>query len=260
MSVNNTGNSTNTEASNLFQDVLNDANAVQNELLGPTYQYYKNIKTPQQIGMSSDGTLNALGDDINGLIQYVSVLVSGKSSASTTGGPLGNKFFLKTGAKCLDAENNEQDRYIYINNVPTGNIPFISSGLGVNFTEFKGLVPGTLGNMNALNPYGIMQAFLSGSTPKCLPLTMEVIDVNNNANIQTNYVTMVDIQNMDPCSFLNNYNPVSGKKCNETFQNMQQKQKQKMSNLKLPQDFATQSFLVGLSGFAIYFLSKLMEK
>ena len=43
--------------SNIFQEVLNDAEGVQNELLGPTYPYYKNIKSPSQIGMSSKGTI-----------------------------------------------------------------------------------------------------------------------------------------------------------------------------------------------------------
>ena len=167
--------------SNLFEEVLQNANEVQDKLLGPTYPYYKNIKTPSEIGMTSDGTLSALAQDINGLIDYVEVLVTGNSPASATGGPLGNKFFLMTGAKCLDNKSNQQvDRYIYVDNVPAGNIPFISSGLGVNFSEFKGLIPGTLGNLNVLNPYAIMQSFLSGSTPPCQELTMETIDINNN--------------------------------------------------------------------------------
>jgi hypothetical protein len=63
---------------NLFQEVLNNAEGVQNKLLGPTYPYYKNIRTPTQLGISSDGSLSALGNDINGLINYVSVLVEGK--------------------------------------------------------------------------------------------------------------------------------------------------------------------------------------
>ena len=73
--------------SNIFQEVLTDAQGVQNKLLGPTYPYYKNIKTPSQIGMSDKGTLKQMGKDIDGLIQYVELLVSGKSSASATGGP-----------------------------------------------------------------------------------------------------------------------------------------------------------------------------
>ena len=76
--------------------------------------------------MSSKGSISAVSKDINGLISYVEVLVTGKSKASVSGGPLGNKFFLKTGAKCKDiandASNNELvDRYIYVNNVPQGS-------------------------------------------------------------------------------------------------------------------------------------------
>ncbi len=133
--------------SNVFQEVLNDAQGLEEKLLGPTYPYYSNIKTPTEIGMSDKGSLAAMGKDINGLIQYVTLLVSGNSQASATGGPLGNKFFLQTGAKCKDtATEEEQDRYIYVDNVPDGSIPFISQGMGVNFSEFRGLIPGTMGN------------------------------------------------------------------------------------------------------------------
>ena len=50
--------------SNLFQEVLTDARGVEERLLGPTYPYYKNIKTPSEIGMSDKGTISALGKDI----------------------------------------------------------------------------------------------------------------------------------------------------------------------------------------------------
>ena len=166
--------------SNLFEDVLKDAKGVEEKLLGPSYPYYKNIKLPNEIGMSDKGSLNALGKDIDGLIQYVEVLVSGKSKASATGGPLGNKFILKTGAKCVDNKTNEQvDRYIYVNNVPDGSIPFISNGLGVNFKDFRGLVPGAMGNLSVLNPFNILQSFLSGGTPPCQEITMQTINNNN---------------------------------------------------------------------------------
>jgi hypothetical protein len=239
--------------SNLFEEVLQNANQVQDKLLGPTYPYYKNIKTPSDIGMTSDGNLSALAKDITGLIDYVEVLVTGNSPASSTGGPLGNKFFLMTGAKCLDNKSNEQvDRYIYVDNVPAGNIPFISSGLGVNFSEFKGLIPGTLGNLNVLNPYAIMQSFLSGSTPPCQELTMETIDINNNKSSETHFVTLVDIQNMDACSFSDKKNPVTGSTCKETFKGY--------NEIKLPDDSISQIYFVSLTCVGLYILYKFMEK
>ena len=64
-----------------------------------------------------------------------------------------------------------------------------------------------------------MQAFLAGSKPECQPLTMEVIDVNNNHSSETHYVTTVDIQNMDSCLFSNQKNPITGQNCRQAFSN-----------------------------------------
>jgi hypothetical protein len=252
--------------SNLFQEVLNDAGGVEKKLLGPTYPYYKNIKTPSQIGMSDKGTLQQMGRNIDGLIQYVQVLVSGKSGASATGGPLGNKFFLKTGAKCAaidkctnknDASTCQQtDRFIYVNNVPSGNIPFISSGLGVNFSEFKGLIPGAMGNLNVLNPFAIMRAFLSGSTPPCQQITMQTIDVNNNKSSESHYVTLADIQNMDPCIFPNGKNPATGDKCRETFTSGVAGD----ASPVMSDDPIDQVYFASLAGLGVYILYRMMEK
>jgi hypothetical protein len=253
--------------SNIFEKVLNNAKDVEEKLLGPTYPYYKNIKMPSQIGMTDQGTLSALGKDINGLIQYVELLVTGKSQASSTGGPLGNKFFLQTGGKCAainkcsnpnDYSTCEKvDRFIYVNNVPVGNIPFISQGLGVNFSDFKGLIPGTMGNLNVLNPFAIMQSFLSGSTPPCQELTMQTINNDNLKSSETHYVTLVDIKNMDPCIFPDKKNPlVKDSVCKETFQSGV------ASNASpvLPDDPLAQVYFASLAGVGIYILYCLMEK
>ena len=159
---------------------------------------FENIKNPSQICMSDNGTLQQTAQDINGLIQYVELLVTGNSQASATGGPLGNKFFLQTGAQCMvkaDENGNaiaapyEDDRYIYINNIPSGNIPFISAGVGANFTSFRGLVPGTLEQMNNFNPISMLTSLVAGLTPPCQPITMEVVDVHNNKSTETHFVT-----------------------------------------------------------------------
>jgi len=242
--------------SNLFQEVLSDAQGVEERLLGPTYKYYNQIKMPSEIGMSSDGNLGALARDIDGLVQYVEVLVTGNSNASKTGRPLGNKFFLQTGGKCMAPNNQEVDRYIYVNNVPAGNIPFISGGLGVNFSEFKGLIPGAMGNLNVLNPFAIMRAFLSGSTPPCQQLTMQTIDINNNKSTETNYVTLTDIKNMDPCTFSNGKNPVTGVSCKETFQTGVSKD----ASPVMPDDPLDQIYFASLGAVGVYILYKLMLK
>ena len=245
---------------NVFKEVLTDAKGVKEKYFGEDYPYYKNIKTPDELGMSSKGSLKVLGKDIDGLIEYVGVLVSGKSKASATGKPLGNKFFIKTGAKCQDKDTGEErDRYVYINNVPMGNIPFISSGVGVNFSEFKGLIPGTISNLNAFNPAGLFQAFLEGSKPKCQPINMEIIDINNNISTETQYVTTVDVRNMDPCSFRNKKNPVTEQKCKETFDNINENINVDY-NFSLPNDPIVQVFFASFGIFGIYLLYKILTK
>jgi hypothetical protein len=250
--------------SNLFQEVLTDAQGVQNKLLGPTYPYYKNIKTPTQIGMSDKGTIQQMSKDIDGLIQYVELLVSGNSKASATGKPLGNKFFLKTGAKCsaidscTDPSNvsscQHVDRYIYIDNVPDGNIPFISSGMGVNFSDFKGLIPGSMENLNVLNPFAIMRSFLSGSNPPCQQITMQTITNDNIKSSETHYVTLADITSMDPCTFSNGKNPVTGKKCIESFQIKSEPE------ILIPDDPLAQLYFASLGIVGLFILYRLMEK
>ena len=244
-------------SSNIFQQVLNDAEGVQNELLGPTYPYYKNIKSPAQIGMSSKGTIQQMSNNVNGLINYVELLVSGKSKASATGGPLGNKFFLQTGAKCVDTvSKNQVDRYIYVNNVPNGDIPFISSGMGVNFSDFEGLIPGAMGNLNALNPFAILQSFMSGATPPCQEITMQTINVNNTKSSETHFVTVADITNINPCSFPNKKNPITNAKCKESFQSISAN----AAPVEMPDDIVAQLYFAGLAALGIYILNRFMEK
>jgi hypothetical protein len=247
--------------SNMFQEVLSNAKAAEEKYMGPAYPYYKYIKTPTELGMSDKGSLSQMGKNIDGLIDYVELLVSGKSKASATGKPLGNKFFLKTGGKCTDKSTEQEvDRYIYINNVPQGNIPFISSGTGVNFSDFKGLIPGTISNLNAFNPMEMFQAFLSGSKPDCQELTMETIDIYNNRSTESHFVTLVDINNMDPCSFQDKTNPLTGDKCKETFSNLTNMDEQCYTCYKIPKDPIAQAYFASLGVLGIYILYRLMLK
>ena len=253
--------------SSVFTDVLGDLKGVEEKYIGPDYPYWKYIKMPDQLGMSGDGTLDALGKDIGGLISYVEVLVSGDSEASATGGPLGNKFFLKTGGKCTDTKTNQDvDRYVYINNQPDGNIPFISSGMGVNFTDFRGLIPGVMGNLNALNPMEILQSFMAGSKPNCQEVKLETIDVNNNHSTETHFVTTVDLQNMSPCMFLDSKNPITGLSCGEvstTGTKSGVSVREPFSNINIPaikDDIFNNAYYLSLGVLGILILYHIIKK
>lgn len=191
-----------------------------NAYLGESYPYASNIKTPSELGMSGDGNLGALANDIGGLVSYIEVLVSGKSRASRTGGPMGNKFFLKTNGTCKADDGNEVDRYIYVNNVPDGDIPFISSAMNTNFNEFRGLAPGILSDVGQINPKGLVDAIKDGGLPECQPITLEVINNDNVSSQETHYLTRNDIRNMNACHFTDGVNPLTNEKCRMAFTNM----------------------------------------
>jgi hypothetical protein len=185
-----------------------------------SYNYAANVRTPGAIGMSPDGTLTALGNDITGLISYTQLLVEGTGKASATGQPMGNKFFLKTMGTCQDIDTGDTvDRYIYINNIPMGNIPFISESIGGNFSSFRGLIPGMFSDMEVFNPVTIAKGFMAGSMPSCRAINMGTVDVNNNVGSETQFVADVDIEAIDPCLFSNKKNPITNAGCIEVFSN-----------------------------------------
>ena len=161
--------------------------------------------------------------------------------------------------------NKEADRYVYINNVPMKNIPFISSGMGINFSDFKGLIPGTISNLNAFDPSALMRSFLEGSKPACQEITMETVDIYNNKSTESHFVTTIDVNNMDPCAFLNKTNPNTGAKCKESFSNI--KNKLNVNNyecvdhhFKIPNDPIIQAYFASLGLFGIYIIYRLMVK
>jgi hypothetical protein len=200
----------------IFTDATQSAPDLETRLLGPSYKYYNNIKSPAEMGMSTSG--NDLGKDVNGILNYVQVLSEGGGGASNVSGGMGNKFFLLTGGECTAKDTGDvMPRYIYVNNIPNGNIPFLAGGN--NTSSFKGLIPGIMGNLETLNPFAIMQAFVSGDKPECQKITLETVDVNNKHSTETQYVTTIDLQNMNACDFIDKKNPVTGDGCKELFTN-----------------------------------------
>jgi len=104
-----------------------------------------------------------------------------------------------------------------------------------------------------LNPYALMKAFLSGSTPPCQQITMQTIDINNNKSAETHYVTLSDISNMDPCIFPNKKNSITGQSCRETFQSLHE-------TPEMSHDFIDQVYFASLALVGIYIFYKIMEK
>jgi hypothetical protein len=180
-----------------------------------SYPYHTYIKTPDQLKVSGQGTLTALGNDISALEDYVNVLVSGHSKGQTVA-PLGNKYFMDTGNSCTATDGSTQDRYVFVNNIPSGRIPFISSAMGTDMTQFEGLVPGVLEDLAAMDPSSLFGAF-DTETP-CQKITMATRDASNNESTDTKYVVQTDISSYDACWFPNKKNPITKAACSEAFQ------------------------------------------
>jgi hypothetical protein len=240
------------------------------KFLGESYDYWKSIKQPSAMGMSPGFSLNALATNVDGLLSYVEVLISGTGNASVTGRPLGNKFFLETSGKCsettpekwkkereedekwdkeyeevgvqeraqkitsdqatklknaLNEEKKKRDekrsgekkkvsRWIYVNNIPDGSIPFISKGAdGQTMDDLRGLIPGALGNLGALNPVQLFNGFTAGTYPDCAEVTLQTVNNNNVKENQRRHIALVEMVEMNPCHFPNGRNPASGKTC-----------------------------------------------
>jgi len=253
-------------------------------LLGESYDYWKSIKQPDEMGMSPGFSLGALATNVDGLLSYVEVLISGTGNASVTGKPLGNKFFLQTTGQCSETTaeiwKKEQDedaawekaytevdnklgakeitedqatklknalneqkakreeernkekkrvnRWIYVNNIPDGSIPFISSGAdGRGFQSLRGLIPGALGNLGALNPVQLFNGFTAGTYPDCAKITLETVNNENAKSSETHHIAMIDMAQLNPCSFPNRYNPASGKSCQVRSEGFDEMKKEK---------------------------------
>ena len=110
-----------------------------------------------------------------------------------------------------------------------------------------------MGNLNVLNPFAIMRAFLSGSTPPCQPIKMTTLSNDNVKSSETHYVTLADIGNMDPCTFPDKKNPVTNIKCRETFQNQE-------TTVSMLDDTISQLYFAGLGILGLYIFYRMMEK
>lgn len=153
------------------------------DVVGPFYNYADHIIDPGSLGVSDSGSLGTLMKDLKGIATYVDTMTFGKKMTSAVFGgpsqsPLGNKYFIRSGwcSKESTPECRGKDRYIYIDNIPSGKIPCLNKiGIslpGASFIAgfFKGLVPGLLEDTAKLNPVRIWNSLAgkgSGISDKC---------------------------------------------------------------------------------------------
>jgi len=198
--------------------------------MGKDFNYSSAIRSPNELGMSPAGNFDALSADIAGLINYTEVLVSGTGRAIK--GKLGG---------------SETDRYLYINNVPTGNIKFGGTSLTGGRSSLRGLVPGMIENIGKINPLAMFQAFSEG-TPECVRCPTSICPVTTGSSNK-------------PIA-KSEYNEI--KKMRESFQNIKSLEKlNKESNnttQKIMNNKIAFSYNIGLSLLAAYITYRLIIK
>ena len=195
-----------------FNQAVKNTIELEKQVMPPAYKYHKFIRSPKQMGMTTKGSMKDLHKNISSLVNYGELLVSGKGEASTVNQPLGNKYFLKTGGLCRNEKNKLVDRYVYINNVPVGNIP-LSKNSFIKFQEYNGLIPGMLQNLEDINTSSIFKGFMEEEHPKCKSIQLETINENNKKGMESRHIVESDLKEMNPCSFGKNGNPITGVAC-----------------------------------------------
>ena len=143
----------------LWSDMSNGQD-VQTEILGPSYSYADSISGPSSLGVGSNGSFSQLGSNANAIAYYVEALITGNP-------PLGNQYFVNTGGTCTAPDGSIQPRYNYINNMSSGAaaIPSAMSELG---SDFNGLIPGIVDDIEGLNPLHLFSSLMVDSSPSCV--------------------------------------------------------------------------------------------
>ena len=253
--------------SNPYESGKGDPKNLEDALLGPhSYSYYDKIKAPAQMGMSSDGSIDALTNDVAGLIAYVDILAFGNSEASTSGGPLGNKYFLQTSAKCFDKNDKEQNRYIYINNIPDGKFKLLPNNTGMTLTNtnYEGLIPGIMEDISRMNPMQLFQSFVTGSKPKCSKVTLPVGSAGDpginppNCKIpsacESHYLLNTEINGMNDAWFSSDHPKPTNL---EGFDNWKPIEDTKLNYEKMPNDPIIKLWYTALGILGLYLFTKL---
>jgi len=135
---------------------------VSTDVMGPSYSYADNIQGPSSMGVGSDGTFSQVGRNTGAVVNYVKYMISGPA--------LGNQYFVNTGGVCTAPDKSTQPRYNYINNLTSGAdlLPLsIRQDLGGIASDFNGLVPGMLEDVEGLNPVSLFSALAADSQPTC---------------------------------------------------------------------------------------------
>lgn len=162
--------------------------ADKSDVMGPSYSYADNIQGPSSKGVGSDGSFSQVFTNTGAIMDYVKYMISGPA--------LGNQYFVNTGGVCNAPDGTTQPRYNYINNIANGDdlLPdSMKQDLSGIASDFNGLIPGILGDIEGLNPVHLFSALEADSTPSC-----ECYTCQTSSETQSQFMTTSLSPDYDP--------------------------------------------------------------
>ena len=308
-------------------DGVDDGKSTFEKYLAPNYPYHSGIVTPEDLQMSPEGSMETLGKNARGMLDYGRLLVTGVGNANKNQNPLfgtlkrrplGDRIFIASPGKCTpvkyeyltddqlskgeeykpinpenyklltkDSEPITVPRHVLVDHIPTGEVP----GVG-NLKEFRGLIPGLIGNVLQLNPAKMIGAFSQSPNPPCVQLDTNTITFKPNPDGSTYWnkmtggkhdeknqkawVAIDDVASLNPCSLVNTkingekipnqtnpFNPYFKPDCGEGFENLFKEAN--LDKIKLPMiNFKNKPiakiFNAGFGVLLAYILYKVLQK
>jgi hypothetical protein len=191
-------------------DPVGSANAGLDNVLGPSFDYLKQIKSPAARGVSSEGTMDQVFTNTGAITGYVNDLILGPP------GGFGNQMFSDTGGKCKAPDGTVVHRWTWVNNKMGATDA--AAILGTSFQDavggngMDGIVPGIGGDIAAMNPLKIMNAMVLDGIPPCQAFTCPVTDEYGvNVGKETHFLSPSLELNMRGCK------PASGTETQEAL-------------------------------------------
>jgi hypothetical protein len=107
---------------------------------------------------------------------------------------MGNRFFVQTGGTCTAPDGSSQSRSNYVNNVTDAAEALPESmrrDLGGLASDFNGLIPGMIQDVEGLNPVSLFNSLSADSVPTCecysCPVSSGVANAFLNTTLSPDY-------------------------------------------------------------------------
>jgi hypothetical protein len=151
----------------------------------PQFDFNAAIPGPKEMGVSDKGRLSQIIKNGGAVSGYIDIIMSGSPSSftkATMSGrslkhvrPLGSRFFMDSIRKCKFTDpNTNQEKEVtmseYVDMVPRGSAlgPVVSRKLRESGFDTRGLIPGVLEDILAINPGAIFNSAKEKNDARCI--------------------------------------------------------------------------------------------